>query len=263
MELSSANDGCFGRQNAENANCRMRSRCKLALFARNGKRIYQGLLLGNPSFDHPKNEQTCQQIEQRSFRCTENDQWRERKRFRGFRHGNRRKQESQRREKTAFKQIRRKTLGRSGRKTWRKVGGGTSWSKESFLDYFPGKSNFLPELLFFFFFKNDDNHPCTMNVFRAGMKTTLWPIQCLIFFDSFLESRILLKISKSDFHSFSAFHNDFVWTLGSLRHRWYWFQNTLVQMDCWKIATNLFDGKFFDFIYQKLNLKTFEKKSSN
>lgn len=31
-------------------------------------------------------------------------------------------------------------------------------------------------------------------------------------------------------------------------------------MDCWKIATNLFDGKFFDFIYQKLNLKTFEKK---
>ena len=114
-----------------------------------------------------------------------------------------------------------------------------------------------------FFAPTDDNHPCTMNVFRAEMKTTLWPIQFLIFFDSILGSRFLILNSKYDFHSFSAFHNDFVWTLGSLRHRWYWFQNTLVQMDCWKIATNLFDGKFFDFIYQKLNLKTFEKKSSN
>ena len=80
--------------------------------------------------------------------------------------------------------------------------------KNLFLIIFQVKATFFPN--YFFFFNIDDNHPCTMNVFRAEMKTTLWPIQFLIFFDSFLESRILLKISKSDFHSFSAFHNDFV-----------------------------------------------------
>ena len=46
---------------------------QLAFLKGYGDGIHQMLRLGNSAFDYQENEQTCEQIRQRSFRCSKND----------------------------------------------------------------------------------------------------------------------------------------------------------------------------------------------
>ena len=51
----------------------MRCGSQLAFLKGYGDGIHQMLRLGNFAFDYQENEQTCEQIKQRSLRCSKND----------------------------------------------------------------------------------------------------------------------------------------------------------------------------------------------